>query len=193
MHFKKIIFISLVLTFILSCSDNKEFNKEDYRAEFNGYAKDFMTELKSVLQKNMKEGGPVKAVTVCSDTAQMLTQNFAEEEKIEIKRVSFKNRNPNNVPDDYEGKILYEFERLAASGELDKNSTVIEKVTVDGIEKIKFMKPIVVEAPCLLCHGQQSEIMPQAAEIIKNNYPYDKATGYKVDDLRGAISITKNL
>ncbi|MBL1213245.1 MAG: DUF3365 domain-containing protein [Ignavibacteriae bacterium] len=191
MKFKKIILMSLVLALLFACSDNKEFNKEDYRAEFDGYAKEFMTELKSVLQKNMKEGGPVKAVTVCSDTAQMLTQNFAEVENIEIKRVSFKNRNPNNIPDEFEGDVLYEFERLAANGNLKKDTTVIKKVREDGIDKIKFMKPIMVEAPCLLCHGQQTEIMPQAAEIIKNNYPYDKATGYKVGDLRGAISITK--
>ena len=193
MKIKKVIVISFSFILLFACGDKKEFNEEDYRMQLNGYAKDFMTELKTVLQKNMKEGGPVQAVTVCSDTAQMLTKDFSENEGIIVKRVSFKNRNPNNVPDEFEGKILYEFERLAAGGILNKDTTVVSKITENGIEKVKFMKPIMIEAPCLLCHGEQSEILPQAAEMIKEKYPYDKATGYNIGDLRGAISITKEL
>ncbi len=88
---------------------------------------------------------------------------------------------------------MNDFESLFAAGKLTAEMEVIKQVTENDIEMIKYMKPIFIDAPCLLCHGQQSEILPQVAEIIKNNYPYDKATGYKIGDLRGAISIIKKL
>jgi hypothetical protein len=195
MLIKKITLIILLSLIILACDDSKssKVDPEDYKSELRTHAKEFMTELKTVLQKNMKEGGPLQAVSVCSDTAQLLTQKYAENNNLTVKRVSIKNRNPNNTPNDFEESVLTDFESMFASGKLSQDTEVIQQITENDVEVIKYMKPIFVDAPCLLCHGQQSEILPQAAEIIKNNYPYDKATGYKIGDLRGAISISKKL
>lgn len=195
MLIKKITLIILLSLIILACGDSKssKVDPEDYKSELRTHAKEFMTELKTVLQKNMKEGGPLQAVSVCSDTAQLLTQKYAEISELTIRRVSLKNRNSNNTPNDFEESVLNDFESLFAAGKLTAEMEVIKQVTENDIEMIKYMKPIFIDAPCLLCHGQQSEILPQVAEIIKNNYPYDKATGYKIGDLRGAISIIKKL
>ena len=195
MLIKKITLIILVSLFAFACGDSKtsKVNPDDYKSELRTHAKEFMTELKTVLQKNMKEGGPLQAVSVCSDTAQLLTQKYAKNNELTIRRVSLKNRNSNNIPNDFEESVLNDFESLFAAGKLTDETEVIKQVTENDIEMIKYMKPIFIDAPCLLCHGQQSEILPQVAEIIKNNYPYDKATGYKIGDLRGAISISKKL
>jgi hypothetical protein len=195
MLIKNITSIILLSLIIFACSDSKTSNirLEESKSEFRGYAIEFMTELKTVLQKNMKEGGPIQAVSVCSDTAQLLTQKYADNKRLIVKRISLKNRNPHNVPNYFEESVLNEFESLFAAGKLTPETEVIQNVIENDIELVRYMKPIIVEAPCLLCHGQQSELLPQVAEIIKNNYPYDKATGYTIGDLRGAISISKEL
>jgi hypothetical protein len=195
MSLRKMIFTLLLIFTMFACGDTqtKKINPEDYQAELRGNANDFMIELKSVLQKNMKEGGPLMAVAVCADTAQLLTNKYAGNKNLIIKRVSLKNRNPKNVPDNFEEQILNTFENLSANGKLTPETEVIKMTTENGTDMIRFMKPIIIESNCLLCHGQSSEILPQVAEIIKNNYPYDKAIGYKIGDLRGAISISKKL
>ena len=55
------------------------------------------------------------------------------------------------------------------------------------------MKPIIFQAPCLGCHGDIENISADVKTILNNKYPNDKATGYQMDDLRGAVSIQKTL
>ncbi len=62
MLIKKITLIILLSLIILACGDSKssKVDPEDYKSELRTHAKEFMTELKTVLQKNMKEGGPLQ-------------------------------------------------------------------------------------------------------------------------------------
>jgi hypothetical protein len=113
--------------------------------------------------------------------------------KLEVKRVSFNNRNSENFPDEFEKEGIKEFEKLFAENKINSETEIIKKINVDGKESIRFMKPIIIEAPCLNCHGSENEIIPEVKDLIQKKYPYDKATGYKIGDLRGAISITKKL
>lgn len=156
-------------------------------------AKDFTESLKSILMKEIQTNGIVAAVSVCSDTAQLLTNNYGVEKGIYIKRVSFKNRNPNNQPDELEAKALKHFEELKSEGKLDETSEYFDIVEDNGVKVIRYLKPIIVQAPCLNCHGSGMEIMPDVKKIIESKYPSDKALNYKVGDLRGAISIQKAL
>jgi len=49
------------------------------------------------------------------------------------------------------------------------------------------MKAIPTGEGCLKCHGQN--IAPEITAKLKENYPDDKATGFKLGDVRGAFSI----
>jgi hypothetical protein len=40
---------------------------------------------------------------------------------------------------------------------------------------------------CLSCHGDLNTISPEVKEVLKKEYPQDRATGYKINDLRGAV------
>ncbi|MBV5321708.1 MAG: DUF3365 domain-containing protein, partial [Sulfuricurvum sp.] len=52
---------------------------------------------------------------------------------------------------------------------------------------IMFYKPIVINnEACLKCHGN---VEGDLAKAITAAYPEDKATGYKMGDLRGMIAI----
>ncbi|PID57922.1 MAG: hypothetical protein CR986_08365 [Ignavibacteriae bacterium] len=195
MNIKTLLIILLVLLLVTSCSSKKENDIENqkYKTELSSYAKDYMISLKKVLIKNMQEGGPIQAVNICSDTASEMTQNFSEKNNVTIKRFSFKNRNISNVPDEMEKSILNEFQKLSDKGELTGKTFKLNKSKVNGKTTITFIKPIVIEAPCLNCHGNETQVDKKVAELLKNKYPADKAVGYKVGDLRGAISVTKVL
>jgi hypothetical protein len=189
----KIFFLVLIIGILFfSCKHEDKFDGKSYSAEFRGYAKEYMSGLKSVLMKNMKEGGPLKAVSVCSDTASDLTRIYSAKLKIKIKRISYKNRNIKNFPDKFEKEALNKFAELYSQNELNTETEIIKKVNVNGKEVVRYIKPIIIEAPCLNCHGDR-EILPEVSERIKQKYPNDKATGYKIGDLRGAISITKEI
>ena len=173
----------------LSCSETKKEVSKDQLTAMRVSASDFMKELKSILIKEIQTGGVLQAVSVCSDTAQVLTNNFGVERGIYIKRVSLKNRNPNNYPDDFEISVLRQFELLRQNNELNNETEFAEIVKEDGYSYLRYLKPIIVQAECLNCHGSETEIIPDVKNLLARNYPEDKAVGYKSGDLRGAVSI----
>lgn len=194
---KKIISLSVLSILIFLCIGCGEKPAPELTDQIkNGLrkdAKEFMDSLKSILVKEMQINGIVSAVSVCSDTAQLLTVNYGFNKGIYIKRVSLKYRNPNNVPDGFESKVLNHFRQLHVDGKLDGNTEFFEIVNSDGVNSVRYMKPIIVQAPCLSCHGGSEQISTEVKTIIQNKYPDDKATGYQMDDLRGAVSIQKTL
>lgn len=192
---KKLIVFSVLSLFILfSCSQkNKPEVNEEIKTALRSDAKSFMESLKSVLIKEIQTNGILGAVSVCSDTAQVLTNNYGISKGIYIKRVSFKNRNPLNVPDEFEKKVLKMFEEEFMKSKLKPESEFAEIIEENGVKKVRYMKPIFVQPECLNCHGAAEQILPQVQEVINKNYPDDKAKGYRIGDLRGAVSIQKTL
>jgi hypothetical protein len=53
------------------------------------------------------------------------------------------------------------------------------------------MKAIVLSEPCLACHGEG--IAPEVKAQLAKDYPHDRSTGYKVGDVRGAVSVKRPL
>ncbi len=192
---KKHIALGLMLLFILvSCSQkDKPEITEELKTALRSDAKTFMESLKSVLIKEIQTNGIMNAVSVCSDTAQILTNNYGVSKGIYIKRVSFKNRNPLNVPDDFESKVLKMFEEKFNKNQLKPEREYVELIEQNGVYKVRYMKPIFVQPECLNCHGTEEQISPQVKNLINKVYPNDKAKGYKMGDLRGAVSIQKTL
>lgn len=193
---KKIISLSMLIIFLitLACSEKPKPELTDQIKDgLRKDAQEFMGTLKSVLVKEMQTNGIVAAVSVCSDTAQILTNDYGVKKGIYIKRVSFKNRNQNNIPDEFEVKALQYFEELKANGKLSETTEFIDIEEANGVKKVRYLKPIIVQAPCLGCHGTQENIGADVKNIINEKYPNDKAIGYQMDDLRGAVSISKTL
>ena len=133
----------------------------------------------------------VHAVSVCSDTAQILTNNFGIQKGVFIRRVSFKNRNANNYPDEFEKKVLNEFELLKQNKELDDKTEYSEIVKEGEYTYLRYLKPIVVQPECLNCHGTKDAMISDVKNLIADRYPEDKAFGYYIGDLRGAVSVKK--
>lgn len=190
-----VFFFTILFLFVFyDCSNKKEYPvSESLKSSLRADAAEFTQSLKSILLKEIQTNGLPAAVSVCSDTAQILTNNFGITKGIYIKRVSFNNRNPNDYPDEFERKALNHFEELKSKGQLNDSTEILEVIESDGIKSVRYLKPILIQAPCLNCHGKQENIMPEVKAIIDQKYPNDKATGYNLNDLRGAVSIKKIL
>ena len=175
----------------LSCADNKVELSENQVSGMRATAMEFTKDLKGILINQIQTNGILQAVSVCSDTAQVLTNNFGVEKGVYIKRVSLKNRNVNNAPDDFEKMILNKFTMMQQNNELNGETEYAEIVEEGEFKYLRYVKPILVQAECLNCHGSENEIMPEVKQLISQAYPDDKAVGYKIGDLRGAVSLKK--
>ena len=147
--------------------------------------------LKSELKKAMKSGGPINALEVCNTKASPITKKAAEEHNAFITRVSLKNRNPDNVPNDWQRAVLEDFDARAAKGENVKKMGFAKIVEEDGKKQLRFMKALPTGGLCLECHG--SNIEPDVQAKLKELYPDDKAIGYEKGQVRGAVVVIKDL
>lgn len=157
------------------------------KREAAGIVQAFFGELKAELEAGVAAGGPVNAITVCNEKAPAIAAAHAAGSGWTVGRTSLRLRNPRNAPDAWETATLEEFEARKAAGE--KPDTLVKAAVVDG--RFRFMKAIPTANLCLNCHG--GEIKPEVAAKLKSLYPKDEATGYRVNDLRGAFTLAKTL
>ncbi|MFK5986232.1 MAG: DUF3365 domain-containing protein [Pseudomonadota bacterium] len=186
----------LIISFILASLSfsHSSFATEVTQAELDlshKIVKQFMGKLKGELVGAMKKGGPLNAIKVCNSQAIVISQEVSTAHKMDVARTSLKLRNPNNIADSWETKVLQNFEKRKAAGEPVKTMEYAEIVDNNGVKQFRYMKAIPVAKPCLSCHGEKvkAEVLSKLASL----YPADKATGYKLGDIRGAFTITKDI
>ncbi len=150
--------------------------------------KKFGGTLKPQLKAAIQANGPAHAINVCSTIAPSIAQNLRNDTGWYVKRVSLKARNHTSaIPDEWERKVLEQFDARQAKGESAEKMAYAE--IVDG--KFRFMKAQGVEQVCLNCHAAKSK--PDVEAALKEKYQQDKARGYSLGQIRGAFSLAKNL
>jgi len=149
----------------------------------------FAASLQTELKAAMQEGGPVRAISVCSTSAMPITQSVAAEQGLQLSRVSLKSRNPANRPSDWQKAVLESFESRKAAGEQAAALTWSGVSEVDGQQQFRFMKAIPTAGLCLQCHG--SDLSPEVSARLDELYPEDQARGFKSGDIRGAFVVTR--
>ncbi len=153
-------------------------------------AQTFMQTLGRTLQQTMKQEGPVAAIKVCSAVAPSIAGELSRQNGWRITRVGTRVRNPMlGMPDAWEQQVLTQFQARAAAGESFKEMSHAEIVAEPNGRYFRFMKAIGTQARCLTCHGPVGQIPAPVHAILKQQYPFDAATGYRQGDLRGAVSI----
>ena len=105
-----------------------------------------------------------------------------------LSRVSLKNRNPANLPNEWQIAVLEGFEQQKAAGKDISSLVWSETVEIDGKQEFRFMKAIPTGPVCLNCHG--TNLSPDVSRILADLYPMDRATGYREGDIRGAFVAT---
>ncbi len=140
----------------------------------------------------LKEGGPVGAIGACSTLAPELNTSITESSTFEIARTSTRVRNPDNAPDAWEQTILEQFQNAISAGGDPKTIETFDVVTTqEGQRLFRYMRPITMREPCLVCHGP-NVAQDVKAEIAKY-YSDDKAVGFNLGELRGAFSLVQQL
>lgn len=140
--------------------------------------------LKSRLVETMQDEGPLAAIEVCNVEAPAIAAEVGADAGLDVGRTSLKVRNIANRAEPRERKVLEQWAAAVASG--TPVGELAPHAEGDG-DDFLWMKPIGVEGPCLVCHGEA--IGEPVASAIAARYPSDRATGYALGDLRGAFVV----
>lgn len=113
-----------------------------------------------------------------------------EDTTFDLALVSAKPRAPEHAPDAWELAALEGFAAKRVAGvdatKLDQSTLT---VTSEGLKIFRYIRPIVAEAQCLACHGK--DIADDVKAELAREYPEDKATGYALGDIMGALSMVR--
>jgi len=104
------------------------------------------------MKKHMRAGGAKDALSFCSMNAANLTAEVDSKlgDKVSVKRVTLKPRNPANLAEGDEKEVLEALENLK------RNSVVLPKYLLQKTKNgYKYYKPLVINKKvCLKCHGR---------------------------------------
>lgn len=146
------------------------------------------------LQQELAAGGPGQAIGVCREVAPQIAGELARANGWRVTRVGTRVRNPMlGMPDAWEQTVLAKFQQRVAAGEKPADIGFGEVVSEPDGKYFRFMKAIPMQEACLKCHGDPAAIAEPVKAELQKHYPFDRATGYKLGELRGAISIKQPL
>lgn len=161
-------------------------------AKARSLAHAYSEKLRANLAQALKEGGPVGAIGACNILAPEMNTSVTDESTFEIARTALRVRNPDNAPDAWEQATLEMFQKALIGGADPKTLETNDVVTTkEGQRLFRYMRPITMHEPCLVCHG--SNVAQDVKAEIAKYYPDDKATGFNLGELRGAFSLVQQL
>ncbi|MCI0507006.1 MAG: DUF3365 domain-containing protein [Gammaproteobacteria bacterium] len=182
------------LLFMLSSAQSSASDMDTMKQEAADTAQAFVKQLGEAMQKEMKAGGPVAAVKVCSELAPQITGQISRDKGWKVTRVGTRVRNPMlGLPDPWEQKVLAQFQERVGKGETFEKMAFAEIVDEPNGKYFRFMKAIGVQPQCLECHGDPAGMKEEVKALLQERYPHDQAKGYKAGDLRGAVTIKRPL
>ena len=189
----KYLLLLFTTVLLISCNDNKINSQETEKLtaqdqkKYSEIGLEFAKATQTLLGKNLMEKiqkeGATEALAFCNIEAMPLTATMSTKYNADIKRVSDKNRNPDNKANEEELKYIAKFKKEAADN-IESTPIVISQG-----EKVHFYYPILTNTMCLQCHGKAEDIKPKVAVKINNLYPNDLAIGYSENEVRGIWSI----
>lgn len=175
-----------ILMLIVSPIGCASSSAEDPRlAQSRSLAKSFGAELKSELKAGLQQGGPVHAVDVCKDIAPRIASEISRQSGAKVARTSLRFRNPGNAPEPWQSRVLRGFDQQAVTA-ADGEALEYAAAADDGT--FRYMLAIRTDGVCLACHGEA--LAPALHERINDEYPLDRAVGFRLGDVRGAFSVT---
>ena len=191
MKFIQIFIILFLLITNISNTETTETYKPVVLNEAKILLKETAKEYKNTLIQGLQYNDLRKALKYCNkEVEKFISKDY--EKDYSIKRVSLRPRNKNNYPTLYEKKILEKFNKLNLK---DNKYLALEhsEIIKDENNNTKFVyaKAIRIKEVCLNCHG--SNINNDLKKEIQKLYPDDKAINYKLNDIRGAFVMYRNI
>ena len=173
--------------FTATCGRKKS-DQAQYLAFAGKVMQDALPPMIKTLQAQVDKNGHAASVGFCSQfagehgkakNAEWAAKAIQElgVKSYRFRRVSDRNRNPKNAANAKQAEVLANWLKDGAKPTLYKEGN-----------RIITMHPIKMALPmCLGCHGDENSQVEKAMVEIRKIYPDDKATGYKLGDLRGAF------
>lgn len=184
----------LPLTITLALSANLAIANDDlakFQEDSRKVVKELMGQLGSKVQSEMQANGPVATIKVCKVIAPAAASDISRKTGQRVSRVTLKVRNPLlGSPDAWEQNVLADFDKRLEK-ENPANMEFAEVVTEPQGKYLRYMKAIPTQDVCLKCHGAPEAIAQPVKDVLSAEYPHDKATGYTLGQIRGAISVKK--
>jgi hypothetical protein len=131
----------------------------------------------SHMNRAMKNDGAPAAIGVCSQEARAITAKLSEQPGLRIGRTSHRLRNPDNQPPPWLASFVKDLD--------GKRASEIKAQVFDLGTRVGVVRPIPTAKICTKCHGNTSELDPEATGPLRESYPRDRATGFEVGDIRG--------
>lgn len=135
------------------------------------------TLLRQTLARELAAGGVARAAAFCHPETYHFVDSLAGVLKATTRRVSQRPRNPAN-----QGSLLPE----------ELRSDTIRIVKRESQEVFFYQRPIVLNNNlCLRCHGEVGkDISAEDYAVIKQKFPQDQATGYRLGQPMGAWQLS---
>ena len=191
-RFISIFFLAALLYYGISGAEQPLITQ--YEEEARKETLSLLKNLKGALIKEIQKSGPPGAISVCKDLAPELVSEVSTQKGWKVTRVSLKPRNPLlGTADEWEQLVLKDFEERLIKGEKPDTLEVSEIVRQPQGNYYRYMKALVIQSECLMCHGSADSISSVIKKKITAEYPHDRAVGYAAGQVRGAVSIKRPL
>ncbi|RLD93838.1 MAG: hypothetical protein DRJ29_07680 [Bacteroidetes bacterium] len=190
----RLITLFLIFLIISSCGSNEKKasqKEESIKQEYLQKGGEIVNLTQSELLKNvsnaMKKGGPGYAIDFCNTRAMLLKDSLSRLNNCQIRRIAIKYRNPADMP-----QTKTEEDQLSQYQHANQKGDSIKPKVYLFDDRIEYYQPILInKGSCLICHGKPGkQIAEETLEKIKARYPNDLATGFALNDFRGAWKIT---
>ncbi len=152
-------------------------------------ATQLMQQIGGELKREFAISGTLRSVVVCKYTAPEVSSSVSKRYGAQVRRVSLKVRNPAlGTPDPWEQRQLLDFDRRAERGDDPATIEASELIHEPAGWYYRYMKAIPVAEVCLNCHGPMDNLTAATTAQLAAEYPHDRATGYRVGEIRGAVT-----
>ena len=190
MKFIQFLIVLFLLVTSIGNSEGSETNKSVILNEAKNLLKETAKQYKNTLIQGLQHNNLIKALKYCNKEVEQLVSKDNEKGFV-IKRVSLRPRNKNNYPNLYEKEILEKFNKLSLIDNKDLALEHSDIIKDENNNKFVYVKAIRIKEVCLNCHG--SNINDDLKKEIQKLYPDDKAINYKLNDVRGAFVMYRNI
>ncbi len=178
------------LNVLASNSDRSQLN--EMTAESRQLAGKILDQIRGELVAELERTGPLRAILVCKFSAPEITSRISRQQGLRVTRVSLRPRNPSlGEADAWEQQVLLDFEKKIAKGAKPETLEHADIVEEPAGRYFRYLRAIAVGPPCLVCHG--TNLSDGVKAQLRTDYPHDKGANLQPGDLRGAVSIKKEL
>lgn len=192
---KKILIFASLLTGCTTPGVEVQSPSPKHVEEMRAIAKTLSTQLGGRLKAEIDANGAESAIVVCKKIAPQIAADLSRQTGWKVGRVGTRIRNAESgTPDAWNANALDTFSARMKQGEKADAMELAQVVTESsGKSHLRYAKAVALQPMCSACHGS-SDFMPDGVKRrLQTEYPNDKATGYNVGDLRGAIVVSRPL